>query len=335
MPSIGWYALLAIGSALLVWKASGLLEGSANRLAIAYGVPAVVQGALIAAVGSSMPELSSAVLATLIHGEFELGVAAIVGSAMFNILVIPSMSSLAGPGTLQSDRDIVYKEALFYMLSVAALLLVFSLAVIYNPVDGNLVGNLTPGLATSLLGLYGLYVFIQVQDTQEYDPQKPPSRDGIIRQWALFVMGLIAVIIGVEGLVRAAIGFGDIFGTPSFFWGLTVIAAGTSLPDMLVSLRAARRDAHATSLANVLGSNVFDLLVAIPAGVIIAGSATIDFAQAVPMMAFLIVGTIALFTIMRTEMELTPREAWSLLILYLGFVGWMLLESFGVTSVVL
>ena len=88
------------------------------------------------------------------------------------------------------------------------------------------------------------------------------------------------------GLVRAATGFGDLFDTLSFVWGLTVVAAGTSLPDAFVSVQAARRGEGVTSLANVLGSNTFDLLVAVPTGVLVAGTAAIDFAATVPMMGF-------------------------------------------------
>ncbi len=83
-----------------------------------------------------MPELASVLLATLRHGEFELGVGAIVGSAVFNLLVIPGVSVLVG-GRMDTNRDLVYKEALFYMLAVAVLLLTFSLAVIYYPGSEN------------------------------------------------------------------------------------------------------------------------------------------------------------------------------------------------------
>jgi cation:H+ antiporter len=114
---------------------------------------------------------------------------------------------------------------------------------------------------------------------------------------------------------------------------MTVVAAATSLPDALISVAAARIDEPAVSLGNVLGSNVFDLLVAIPAGVLLAGATTVSFTAAVPMMAFLVVATIVLFTFARTGMEISNREASTMLVLYLGFVGWLLLESVGVVSI--
>jgi len=211
------------------------------------------------------------------------------------------------------------------------LLLTFAFAVIYRPAggDGRLLGTVTRPLALVPVSLYGLYVFIQFQDVSEYDGTPETGVDAW-RQWLALVAGLALIVIAVEGLVRAAIGFGDLLGTPSFVWGLIVVAAGTSVPDLFVSLRAANgSDGGVTSLANVLGSNTFDLLVAVPAGVLVAGSATVDFAAAVPMMACLTVATLVLFTLLRTDLSLTAREAYTLLAAYAAFVGWVVLEAVG------
>ncbi|OVE84869.1 sodium:calcium antiporter [Natronolimnobius baerhuensis] len=316
----------------VVWKGSTWLEAAANDLAAGYGVPAVVQGAVIAAVGSSMPELASVIIATLRYGEFELGIGAIVGSAVFNLLVIPAVSVLVG-GRMDTNRDLVYKEALFYMLAVAVLLLTFSLAVIYYPLEGDLLeGEITRPLALVPLGLYALYLFVQYLDVSDHDGARTDIP--LARTWGWFAVGLVVIIVGVEGLVQAAIGLGDAFGTPAFLWGLTVVAAGSSVPDAFVSIAAARDGRASVSLANVLGSNIFDLLVAIPAGVLVAGSLTIAFPHVVPMMAFLIFATVVFFAIARTDMLLSRTEAWTLLGLYGLFVVWLALESVGLVSII-
>ncbi|KPN31652.1 putative calcium/sodium:proton antiporter [Halolamina pelagica] len=117
----------------VVWQGSDMLEEASNQLSGHYGLPPVIQGSVVAAIGSSFPELSIAVLSVVIHDTFDLGIGAVVGSAVFNVLVIPGLSALLSEDELNANRDVVYKEALFYMLSVAALLLVFSLGVIYYP----------------------------------------------------------------------------------------------------------------------------------------------------------------------------------------------------------
>jgi cation:H+ antiporter len=334
-----FYVLVTLASTAMVWKGSDLLEEAAERLAVHYRLPDIVTGAVVVAIGSSFPELSTTVLSTLIHGQFELGVSAIVGSAIFNILVIPGMSRLAANSQLQSNRDLVYKEAQFYMLSVAVLLITFAFAAIYNPVpdpsgDGAITGTMTRPLALIPMVMYGLYLFVQWQDTMDYETEADPSQVVVYKEWLKLLVALGLILVAVEGLVQSAIAFGEALGTPSYLWGITVVAAGTSVPDAFVSVQAARKGKAITSLANVLGSNVFDLLICIPIGVMLAGTTTINFSVATPMMAILTVATLALFLTMRTHMKITRNEAWFLLLLYVTFVIWIGLESFGVIDTV-
>lgn len=354
MLSFLLYIGLAAVATGIIWKGSGLLETASERLATYYQLPPVVQGAVIAAIGSSFPELSTTVISTLIHGAFDLGVAAIVGSAIFNILVIPGVAGLAG-GRLQADINLVYKDAQFYIISVATLLLAFSFAVIYNPVggEGELVGEMNRLIALAPILLYGLYLFVQQQDTSEQwaadraraaeagtteaagdEAAEDASDVRAGREWGRLAVSLVVIVAGVEVLIQAALGLGDLFGTPDFLWGLTVVAAGTSLPDTFISVKAAREGEGVVSLGNVLGSNIFDLLIAVPVGVLIAGASAIDFAVAAPMMGFLTLATIVLFTMLRTKLTLTRTESGLLLALYGVFVVWMILETVGVTSLV-
>jgi cation:H+ antiporter len=330
--SILIYAFLAIVSTAVVWKGSEWLESASEKLSAYYELPPLVQGAVVLAVGSSFPELSTAVLSTLLHGDFELGVAAIVGSALFNVLMIPALAGLCSEEKLTSTRDLIYKEIQFYVISIAALLLMFSFAVIYNPVDGAdgpILGELTRGLVLFPLGLYVFYVYLQYQDTVDHEPDEPPADLAVPKQAGILIGSLLVILVGVEGLVRSAIGFGEVFGTPSFLWGITVVAAGTSVPDTFVSVRAARSGNAITSVANVLGSNVFDLLVCIPAGVLVAGTVVVNYSVGAPMMGVLTVATLIVFLVMRSQMGVTTVEAWGLIAIYLAFVLWMGVETFG------
>ncbi len=329
-----WYIVLAVGSTAVVWKGSDMLERASRRLSAYYGLPPIVQGAVVVAVGSSFPELSSVVISTWLHGKFGLGVSAIVGSAIFNLLVIPALSGIFADG-VEADRAVVYKEAQFYMIAVSVVIITFAMAVIYYPVpDMRLGGTVTWQLALVPVAFYGVYVFTQYQDTQDHDAEDAPADIALLREWLTLLASLVLIAVAVEGLVEAAVGFGDLFATPDFIWGLTVIAAGTSLPDTLISVRAARKDNGVTSLANVLGSNVFDLLVAVPAGVLVAGSADINFAVAVPMMGFLTLATVIVFALLRTELSLSKAESWGLLGIYGLFVAWLVSETVGVTNFV-
>ncbi|GAB6861519.1 sodium:calcium antiporter [Haloplanus litoreus] len=321
---------LALVSTAVIWTGSERLESSASRLSRYYGLPVAVHGAVVVAVGSSFPELSSVVISTLVHGEFSLGVGAIVGSAIFNLLVIPAAAALMSE-ELEATRDIVHKDAQFYIISILVLFLTFALGATYVPGGTNEAAILTPTLAILPLLTYGIYVFLQYQDTRDHDAATPPDIS-VRREWAWLAVALTLIAVGVEGIVSAALSLGEFFGTPPFLWGLTVIAAATSLPDTFVSVRAARDDDSITSLTNVLGSNTFNLLVAIPVGVLLAGSVTVNFLVAIPMLGFLAFATIVFVVFTRTHLELTNPEAYALLALYAVFLVWMTLETVGVVD---
>jgi cation:H+ antiporter len=314
----------------VVWVGSSWLESASEQLSEYYGLPQVVQGSVVAAIGSSFPELATVVFAALLTGQLGLGVGAIVGSAIFNVLVIPAAAGIATEDDIESSRALVYKEAQFYMLAVSVLVITFAMGVIYYPDDSvdYLAGTVTWQLALIPLGLYGLYVFIQFQDTADHEADPESAQDvDARRQWLFMLGGLVLILVAVHELVASVEALGEAFGIDQFIMGVTIAAAATSLPDALVSVRAARDDRGVASLANVLGSNTFDLLVAIPAGVLILGEATFDFSMAVPMFAVLTLATIILFTFLRTDLQLSRTEAAGLLVAYVVFVAWVVLET--------
>ncbi|WP_336002606.1 sodium:calcium antiporter [Halorientalis halophila] len=332
MPGLLVSLALAVVATLVIWKGSGYFEQAAERLSKYYGLPVAVHGAIVVAVGSSFPEISSIVISTVVHGDFSLGVGAIVGSAIFNLLVIPALSAFSSED-LEATRDIIHKDAQFYVISVLVLFIVFALGATYVPGGTNSAAILTPALVVLPLATYGIYVFLHQQDASDHVAKDAPDVRPL-KEWGTLAVALLVIAVGVEGIVRAALSLGDIFGTPTFLWGLTVIAAGTSLPDAFVSVRAAKNDDSVTSLTNVLGSNTFNLLVAIPVGVLLAGSATINFLVAIPTMGFLAFATLVFIVFTRTDLEITDLEAAGFVGLYVLFLLWMTLESIGVIETV-
>lgn len=323
----------AIVGTILVFVGARWLEPAADRIARAYRLPRIVQGAVLVAAASSFPELASVVLAATRHGEFELGVAAVIGSAVFNVLVIPAIVVLANRDSVTATRDLIYKDVQFYLLAVVVTFLIFVLAVLYVPASGESTGTVTPWLAAIPLGLYALYLLVQYLDIVEGATPPPDASQSALRALPGLIGGIVAILIGVEGLLYASIELGERFGTPSYLWGLTVVAIGTSLPDLLLSIRAIRADRPIVSLSNVFGSNTFDLLVAIPAGVLVAGGTVVKLNQSVPMFAILVGSTVVVMGAMRSALSISIREAWLMAALYVAFVGWIVLEAIGVMTV--
>lgn len=330
--TVGLSLAIIVLTTLAIWVGSVWLEEASAKLADHYTLPQVVQGGIIAAVGSSMPELASVVFAAL-AGSFGLGVGAVVGSAIFNVLVIPALAVLLSPGNVGSTRTLVHKETLFYMLSIVVLLLTFALALIYNPTEASLSGELSRPLVLLPLVVYLLYLFLQWQDTTDYvgDPDRIPIDVG--REWLRLVAGLLVILVAVWALVEAVLALGESANISEFLWGVTIVAAATSVPDALVSIQAASKHRDVASIANVLGSNTFDLLVVIPVGVLLTGSAVVNFGIAAPMMASLVVATVLLFVTLRTGLELTEREAQVLLVAYGLFFLWLVAEATAVIAI--
>jgi len=336
MAELVLYLLLILVASFVVWKGGSMLESASETLATHYQLPPVVQGSIITAIGSSFPELSTTIISTLLHGEFDLGVSAIVGSAIFNILVIPGLSSVIA-GKMNTQWMFVVKDIQFYIISIMGLMLIFGLAVIYNPVAGSdLRGIITRELALIPIFLYVLYLVLQQEETRAYrrdaNNDDHPRSNNIGKVWLRFGVSLILIVGSVEALVRAVLFLGEYFQTPSFVWGATVLAAATSVPDAIVSVKGAMNRNGVTSMANVIGSNIFDLLIAVPAGILIAGNSIINFSVASPLMLFLGLSTVLLIMLLLRSHSLNRSKGTVLLFTYLFFVIWVIMESNGMTS---
>jgi cation:H+ antiporter len=322
---------LIAASIVVLWPACCRLERAAHNLARHYGLPEIVKGSVIMATSSSFPELATVVLAGSLHGDYDLGLATVIGSALFNILVIPGISVFSRPGSLDADRSIVFRETQFYLLSVMVILVTLSFSVLYNPqLHGRLEGELTRPLALLPLAFYLLYVYLQYHEVREHRSSTSAPALRPIAEWASMAGSMVVVTLGVELLIRTSLDLGRLLGTPSYFWGATMIAAATSIPDLFLSVRAARRTVSVSSLSNVLGSNIFDLLVVLPAGVLVAGTVIIDYPRMLPIMAFLIFATVVMLVLARRGFALSRRDGVVLLSLYAVFIAWMTAGSFGV-----
>jgi cation:H+ antiporter len=324
------FFIVAIATGI-IWKACNYLEDACQELALCYGLPDSVKGSTVMAISSSFPELVTVVLATGIHGDFELGLATIIGSAIFNILVIPGTSVFFRSGSLEAGRNVIYREAQFYLISVLIIIVTLSFAVIYNPTTvGSINGKLTSSLMVLPLLFYVLYIYIQYQEMRDHKPEEKEQASSALKSWGKLIISMLLVTIGVEMLIRMVIELGEMFTIPSYFWGATILAAATSIPDLFVSVKAVQRKLGTASLTNAFGSNIFDLLVVLPAGVIIAGAVSFNYPRIIPMIMFLVFATVAFIIMARSSSELTNNNGKVLLLLYVGFIVWMGSEYIGV-----
>lgn len=250
-------AMFVGGLVALVLGAELLVRG-ASRLALSLGISPLVVGLTIVAVGTSSPEVAVSVGAAL-DGQTDIAVGNVVGSNIFNILLILGISALIIP--LVVNAQIVRQEVPI-MIGASLLLLVFGL-------DGR-VGRLEAAVLLASLVAYVVFLIVQSRREQQaavlaasavgtVDTGEPAKRN-LPLQLVLIAVGLGMLVLGSNWLVDASIALAQAIGVSDVVIGLTIVAAGTSMPEVATSVMAAVRKERDIAIGNVVGSNIFNIL---------------------------------------------------------------------------
>ncbi|MDZ5812257.1 sodium:calcium antiporter [Halorubrum sp. AD140] len=323
-----WVALGVIGF-LLTWKGANVIESTTSKISDHFGVSQAVQGGLIVAAATSFPELAIIVISVLVLGEFGVGAGAIIGTAVFNILVIPAAVAITS-GDTTTTQGIVYRDAIFYMVAVLALFGVIAIGVLGT--DGQELARITPQMGVGLLVLYGVYVILLVGGKSGASAEQKTESTNVPKQAGLFAAGLGVVLVGVESMVGMTMEISAALNAPPFLISVTVLSAMSSFPDLLVGVKMGKAGDKRAAVANVFGTNTFNLVAALPIGVVLAGGVSIGFLTSVPLMIFLFYTTLVVVVLSATDFEITTEEGYVFLAMYLAFLGWMTTEALGITA---
>lgn len=252
--------LFVLGGALLVLGAELLVRG-ASRLAVAIGISPLVVGLTVVAFGTSAPEMAVTV-GSAYAGQAEVALGNVVGSNIFNVLFILGVSALIAP-LVVAQQLVRVDVPLLIGVSVATLLLAL---------DGR-IGRID-GIA--LFGTVVLYTIFLIRQSrretaaiaQEYDEAfgDRGTRTPMLANVALVAIGLILLVVGARWLVEAAVATASALGVSELVIGLTIVAAGTSLPEVATSITAAIRGERDIAVGNVVGSNLFNVLAVLGLG---------------------------------------------------------------------
>ena len=250
-------AMFILGLITLVGGAQLLVRG-ASRLALSFGISPLVVGLTVVAFGTSAPELAVSVRSSW-GGQVDIALGNVVGSNIFNVLFILGLSALVAP--LLVAPQLIRQEV---PLMIGASLLVFGVAL-----DGG-IGRADGALLFGLLVAYMVFLIRQSRResraTQDEYAQEfaAPSAGAWDSHWgaqlALIVGGLALLVLGANWLVDAAVSFARALGLSEMVIGLTIVAAGTSLPEVATSVVATLRGERDIAVGNVIGSNPFNLL---------------------------------------------------------------------------
>jgi cation:H+ antiporter len=326
--------LLAAGLALLYYGAEWLVKGAAS-LAHSLGVATVVIGLTIVAFGTSMPEMVVSMIASY-QKKSMISIGNVVGSNICNIALILGLAAAIRP---LSSHPVMVRRDLPIMMGVSSLIFLMS----WNSMISRLEGVI-------LFGGIILFTFFSYALASRKAPlqagaagnngesgtggatemEKPKYEVSRIKQVILILVGLAAVIGGAEILVDAAIKLMRVLGVSEKFIGLTIVAVGTSLPELATSVIAAIRKEMDISIGNIVGSNIFNILCVLGAAALI---------RPIPMVGgffgsglvydylVMIVVALLLWLMMRKKNALSRADGFVLLSIYAAYIVWLSIKE--------
>lgn len=324
---------LLVSFAILIKGADYFVE-AASKIAKHFGISEFIIGLTLVAIGTSLPELASSI-AAVVSGAPDIVIGNIVGSNIANIALIVGLAAVLMPIAIR--KEMIHRDG-FFMLFVTVLLLILSL-------DGTL--SFVDALVLILIYIFYSLFLIESTALKESDnnmryfteyvlkfgyfstlknvvkkKEKPKEKKdtGLLKNFGVLLLSGVAIVFGARFLINEALYFAGIFSTPEVVVGITIIAIGTSLPELMVTVSAARQGYGNIALGNVIGSNIANILIvgglsALFAPLIVATSSLMVY---VPIM---IAVTVLLLIFMRTKMELSRLEGWTFLAIYVLFIG--------------
>ncbi len=320
--------LFVLGLAALV-AGSELLVRGASKLAISWGISPLVVGLTVVAFGTSSPEMAVSVQGAL-AGSTDIAIGNAVGSNLFNVLFILGLCAAIVPLAVASQ---IIRQEVPIMIGASLLLLAMTL-------DGGL-SRPEAGVLFALLLAYTGFLVVQsrrvagqqVGEDFARELAPGPARAWDDRTWvqgALVAAGLALLVLGSEWLVSAAVQFARMLGLSEVIIGLTIVAAGTSTPEVAASLMALRKGERDIAVGNVVGSNVFNIL-----GVLGLAGLAADGGLGVPrsVLAFdlpaMVAVMIACLPVFFSNRRIGRWEGLMFLAYYAAYVTWLILDARG------
>lgn len=308
--------LFLAGLVLLVGGADLLVRG-ASRIAAAAGISPLVVGLTVVAFGTSAPELAVTTSASM-NGFPDLALGNVVGSNVLNVLLILGVSALVAP--LMVQKRVVRLEVPF-MIGVTALVVVLSLNGVVSRLEG-----------AFLLAGGVVYATVLVLRARAVAPairlDRGEARRSMPANLALVALGLVLLVLGSRWIVDGAEAMAAALGVPELVIGLTVVAAGTSLPELATSVVASIRGERDIAVGNIIGSNIFNLLIVLGTAAVVSptGVAVPVSALTFDLPVMLAVAVVCL-PILITGLKIDRLEGFIFLGFYVVYTSYLVLDA--------
>lgn len=315
------YILLIVGFALLIKGADFFVDGSSN-IAKLLKIPPILIGLTIVALGTSSPEATVSIIAAL-EGNADVAVGNVVGSNILNTTLVVGVTAFIYPLMVKSET--IRKEIPFTILASVALLILMSDMALQG-LGSNMITR-SDGLILLLFLSIFMYYVIEIGLKSRKNAADEPVPDNI--RWGknilITIVGLVGIIFGGNLVVANGTEIAFSLGMSETLVGLTIIAIGTSLPELVTSISAALKKQSEIALGNIVGSNIFNVLFVLGASATISPLAVNDkvFSDVV----FMIVLTVVLMIFSRTNFKIGKREGVVLVAAYIIYLVYIIVRN--------
>ena len=318
--------LLAVGIFMLVKGADWFVDGSAG-LAKSFRVPGLIIGLTIVALGTSAPELAVSISAAL-QGANEIAMSNVTGSNIFNLLAVLGLCALFHP--VPVDRAVLKRD---FPLSIAATVFVLAAAAVGALMNGQFltlgmqedVGAVSRLTGAALIGAFLIYTGYLIFDARRR-PQEEEGTD-VPPLWKcglLILVGLALIVGGGQAVVHSAKEIARATGMTETLIGLTIIAVGTSLPELVTSLVATKKGETELAIGNALGSNIFNLMFILGISALIS-PISVNLASAYDLVILIVVSALSFAFALSAE-RIDRREGAVMVAVYLADVAFAIVR---------
>ena len=311
--------VLVVGFVALIKGAGWFVDGS-SALAKRFHVPGVVVGLTVVALGTSAPELAVSISAAL-QGSNEIAMSNVVGSNAFNLLCVLGICAIIYP--VPVDKEIVRRDFPLSIFITAAILLLTSFGSVCSGrflkegMEG-VAGNVSRGIGAVLFAAFLAYILYLIHSAKGSAQEDAGERMPLWKCAVLILVGLALIVGGGQAVVYGAKGIARAAGMSETLIGLTIVAIGTSLPELVTSAVAAKKGETGLAFGNVIGSNIFNLLLILGLSAAIH-PITVNVASVYDML-ILIAASLAAYAFSVSKRKLERFEGVILVALYIGDV---------------
>jgi len=304
--------LLIVGFAILIVGADYFVDG-ASSTALNFKLSKMLIGLTIVAFGTSAPEFAIS-MQSLINDSGDILLGNVIGSNILNALMILGLASLICP--LKINNATIKKE-MPMMLLISTILVVVTLDQVFDPNMVNLITR-SDGIVITLFFLIFVYYLIRTMRNKVDEDEEEKPKYVLKKSILVTILGIIIIIIGSDLIVDNAIIIAEGLGISERLISLTIIAFGTSLPELVTSITAAVKHEDEIAVGNIVGSNIFNICIVLGMPISIFGGITPSGFSIVDII-MLLLSSIVLFIFSSTKHKISKNEGFLMLVLYVVY----------------